>query len=214
MCTLEHVPICTLEKRIGHPLWRSWGPSNPPGWVRLKHARCCPGGPWDSQRIVGLAVVLLPFNLTQTRETPRCRKMEPAASQFYCNPTLEALRNAVSTRKEIRECTFDGYIIFSYFYTKSDTFGDSKTEYTFSFSSQNWFHCSPQLAMLLQGKQLPSTLSLSALWLPRIDGQEWPLSMELFFPIFFLQHKLFSDKDRMQRVSVFNWRADFVKTVP
>jgi hypothetical protein len=49
--------------------------------------------------------------------------------RFFHHPTLEVMRGVLSTRKEIRECVFDGYIIFSYFYTKSDTFGEKEEEY-------------------------------------------------------------------------------------
>lgn len=57
--------------------------------------------------------------------------------RFFHNPTLELMRRAVASRKEIRECSFDGYIIFSYFYTKSDTFGESEPGYVYIDSQSN-----------------------------------------------------------------------------
>lgn len=48
--------------------------------------------------------------------------------QKFCgfpeNLTLDELRTCTSDIKEIRECKFDGYSIFSYFFTRSDTFPD------------------------------------------------------------------------------------------
>eukprot|EP01126_Amoeba_proteus_P014994 TRINITY_DN1665_c0_g1_i17.p1 TRINITY_DN1665_c0_g1~~TRINITY_DN1665_c0_g1_i17.p1 ORF type:complete len:115 (+),score=13.92 TRINITY_DN1665_c0_g1_i17:920-1264(+) len=45
---------------------------------------------------------------------------------FVHSPNLSQMRNAITNKREIRECLFEGYSIFSYFYTKTDTFGNYK----------------------------------------------------------------------------------------